>query len=324
MNKKTKFWRPLPLLAALLLSISLMIPQLVAIADVKAGFFDISPAENYGNPPHPAEGTSGEEIVKQLVTGVFSNLKGIISGLTIAFIVYAGFRMVTAQNEEAVITEQKHHLLWAFIGLAILGVATALQKIFECRLDGRSYLCLFSTPEEITKRVVNFNKQVEIILTFGRYVIGSVAILYLVLNGARLVTSGHSEDINEKAKKNFAATIVALVLIMIANHLVNKVLFVLNSTSTPIPGVAVQPGLNTGKGLELLGQLTRFIVTFAGPVAILMMIIAAITYVTAGGEEERMTRAKTIVKSTVIGLIVIYGAYAIVATFITGNIAAAT
>ncbi len=111
-------------------------------------------------------------------------------------------------------------------------------------------------------------------------------------------------------------------MVIIADFLVNQVLYIVNKTSTALSTQGVDPAINTQKGVELLAQLTRFVASFAGPLAILMLVISAIYYVTAFGEEDNVNKAKTFLKGSIFGIIAIYGAYAIVATFIAGNIEA--
>lgn len=286
------------------------------------GFFQIPPPENFGNPPHPADiKAKGTDIIMQLAYGIYNNLKGIISGLAIAFLIFSGFMMVTANNEEQTITEQKNHMLWSFIGLILLAITHGIQKIFECRIvGGTQTLCIFQDPTEIVRRVGYFDKQLEIVLTFGRYIIGSIAVLYLVLAATRLIIGGENDETATKEKKNFGAILIGLIVIIVSDFLINDVLYILHKKSTPIVGQGVNPGIATDKGLEFLGQLSRFVVSFAGPIALLMLVVAGFIYVSAAGQDEQMNTAKTILRDTIIGLIIIYGAYALVATVIAGRI----
>lgn len=280
-------------------------------------FIPLAPPECWDKIPGPTNtNLASKDILRSLLYGIYENIRYVFSALAVAFLVYNGFRFVTANNDEETIKKQKTHLLWSFIGISLLAVAWEISQIFE--YTGNKTFLADST--ELKKRVDLFDDEIKIILTFGRYVIGSITVLYLVLSGAKLVTSGDDEQTVTKAKKNFAASIVALIVIMIADYLINQVLYKVSKIGTAISGQGVEPAVNVGKGIELLGQITNFVASFAGPVAVLMLIIAAVLYLTAAGEEQKMTAAKGIVKATIIGLIVIYGAYALVVTFISGSV----
>lgn len=291
--------------------------ELPKVEDIKdKSFIPLANPKCWGNITGPSDTSlAGEFILKQLLFGIYENIKYVFSALAVLFLVYNGFRFVTADNDEETIKQQKAHLLWSFIGISLLAGAWEISQIFE--YTDRTFL---ADSTELKKRLHLFDQEIKIILTFGRYVMGSIAVLYLVLSGAKLITSGDDEQTVTKAKKNFAASIAGLIIIMIADYLINQVLYKVNKTGTAISGQGVEPGINIGKGLELLGQMTNFVASFAGPVAIIMLVIAALLYVTSFGEESKMTAAKGIVTGTVIALVVIYGIYAVVATVISGSI----
>ena len=64
--------------------------------------------------------------------------------------------------------------------------------------------------------------------------------------------------------------------------------------------------------------ITNLIVTFVGPIMVLGIVVGGLLYVTAAGDETRVSMAKNILMNSVIGVIIIYGAFALVSTVITG------
>lgn len=312
-------------LGTFLLSFIALIPAVFAeCALSEGGFIPIPSVDCFADIPSPPNpDASGTEILKLLVGGLYKNAKYIISALAIAFIVFAGFRMVTARGEETPIGEQKTHLLWTLIGIMLLAISWEIMDIFKfANEDGTTFKNFLNDSNEIIVRVRLFDEQAKNLLIFGRYIIGSLTVLYIVRSGTRMVVSGGDEQVQTQEKKNFIGYILALIIVMVADFLINKVLYIVNKTSMALSSQGVEPAINTQKGVELLAQLTRFVASFAGPLAILMLVISAIYYVTAFGEEENVNKAKTLLKGSIFGIIAIYGAYAIVATFIAGNIEA--
>jgi len=59
-----------------------------------------------------------------------------------------------------------------------------------------------------------------------------------------------------------------------------------------------------------------------GPIAVLVLVLGGIMYTTAGGDEEKMNKAKRLLIATGIGIMIIYGAFALVSTFLAGDIQA--
>ena len=82
----------------------------------------------------------------------------------------------------------------------------------------------------------------------------------------------------------------------------------------------------TGLSSDLAGTVATVIKTvlaLVGTVFLVLTIYAGIMGMTAQGEEEKVTKAKDIIKASVIGLIVIMSAYAITA-FVTSRLTGAT
>lgn len=69
----------------------------------------------------------------------------------------------------------------------------------------------------------------------------------------------------------------------------------------------------------LFDRIVKFILfTLVPPIAVLMIMIIGAMYFLAAGDTGKLEKAKALIKSTVIGLLIIYGAYIIVNTFFVG------
>jgi hypothetical protein len=67
----------------------------------------------------------------------------------------------------------------------------------------------------------------------------------------------------------------------------------------------------TGQG-SILIRVTNVIAWLGGAIAVIMIIYASFTYVTSGGEQSKVKRAKDIILYAVVGLVVIVISRAIV------------
>jgi len=80
------------------------------------------------------------------------------------------------------------------------------------------------------------------------------------------------------------------------------------------------PGIPTLRGEDVVHNILNLAYFLAGLVAVIVIIIAGITYATSGGNAASMTKAKNMILYSVIGLIVVISAFAIT-NFITGRFA---
>lgn len=59
------------------------------------------------------------------------------------------------------------------------------------------------------------------------------------------------------------------------------------------------------------GSLIGAVLSFVGVIFLILMIYAGILWMTAGGNQEQVSKAKNLITSSIIGLIIVFGAYAI-------------
>lgn len=248
-------------------------------------------------------------------TGLLAIFKYIIAAIAILMIVVSGLRMVIAQGDEESVTKNKKALLIGIIGLVIISMSTELGKILEFTDTGGP----IGDPNKTLARVVNFDKSVKIIITFIKYIVGSLAVLMVIKSGLVMITKGNSEEDMTKEKKQLGLAAGGLVLIVMADTLIKKVFYKIDTTT--YPGIeGVKPGLDPYQGVKEIVGITNFVVSLISPIAVLIFLIGGVMYLTAGDDEERGTKAKRIMTAAGIGIIVIYGAFAIVSTFISGKI----
>lgn len=267
-----------------------------------------------GDLPVPAVGQSGQETVKVLVLGGLVYLKAIVTVVGILYVTILGFQLVMAQGNEEDITTAKKGLIYAIIAFALISMSEDLARIFD-QENGT----LLQSPQTILERVHLFDKQVEIVMTFIKIIIGAYATLMMVRSALSLVTSGGNEEETTKHKKSLLYSAGGLILIYIGDIFINKVFFKVDKNAySGITGV--HPSVDAKEGVEQIIGITNTVVSVIAPFAVFMLIIGAIMYATSGGEEERMEKAKRLVLATVIGIVIIYGAFALVSTVISSKL----
>ncbi len=309
----------------LVLMISLLGMGNAVSAAEEGGIFYLPAATSYGaNTPAPPQGSFDVQFYT-LVWGGILNLRYIIGAVAILMIVYAGFRMVTAQGDEGVYTKQRTTLLWAIIGLAIIGMAGEMARVFTVGCnpgDTSGANCIqggfLVDPNAIIRTTKMFDQRTQIIITFIKYFIGSVAVLMIIRNGMRMITMGSTDDKLAQDKKNLIYSIFGLILIIMADNVINNVFYKIDLTKYPGVGGA-QPAVDAERGVKEIVGITNAVVTIVAPLAVLSLIAGAIYYITAAGKDEQINKAKKIMTASVIGIIIIFGAFAIVSTFISGS-----
>lgn len=242
---------------------------------------------------------TGYRIVRELL--------GIVA---IVLVFYFGITMITSNNNEDRISKSRKGLLLVVVGLAFVSVAqfVASQVIV---LTGGTFL----GDQQLISSTEKFNLQAQAITTFIRYILQGFAIFFVVRSGIALIVAGQESDVLENTKKSFLWSVVAFVLIMIAEPLINNVFFpvdkqVIANAHITLGAEQIQ------QGSSIIVQIINMLLAFAGTLAVFSLISGAVLYVMALGSQESTDRGKTIIIGSLTGLVIIYSAYTIVAEFV--------
>lgn len=115
------------------------------------------------------------------------------------------------------------------------------------------------------------------------------------------------------AKKLIAYPVVGLMLlagIASSAHAVDL--------TTGLTEVGGEAGIQTDRSLEeTIGQLINVVLGFLGIIFLLLVIYAGFLWMTAGGNSDKVDKAKSILIQATIGLVILLAAYAITSFVVT-------
>jgi len=246
----------------------------------------------------------GLDIVQNMIVTVAYYLKYFLGALAIFYIVLTGTRIVIGSSNEETVTKMKTSLLWITIGLVIIMVAESATVIFSTGGGG------FVIKPEVASSAAQ--EKVFIVITFIKYLLSGVTLLFLFIAGMRMVTARGNEEIITKQKTSMQWGFIGLMTIVLIEPILKSIYTVSKSgTGTK----TVQAPIETIS--QIIG-VVNFLLTFLGALSVLFMIGGGILYVTAMGNEEQTGKAKKTLIGAVLGIIIAYSAYAFIRTFV-GN-----
>ncbi len=111
-------------------------------------------------------------------------------------------------------------------------------------------------------------------------------------------------------KKNLK-TLALVVMLSLTGLLTAGVTLAANANNVTIPRLNFQPNYNSGAAATLVESIFNWFFVIAGILCIAIIIWAGITYATAGGDEEKVEKAKKRLIYGIIGVAVIIAAFAI-------------
>jgi len=269
------------------------------------------PGGSFDEFPQP-QGDTAIEKIWYLILGIARNLRIIIAPLAVIMITISGVQLVVGGANEETVTKQKKSLGLAIAGLALISIAGPISEIVSY-----DYGPIFGSEADLRNRVRLFDSQVMIIIQFIKYILGALAVLFIVRSGAALIVQGSSDEEIDGAKKGLLAAVIGLVLVLLSNTIVRKIFFV--TPDNEAYDNIVQVTLDPGRGVKEIIGITNFIVTFVGPLMVAAVVASAIMMLVGAGNDDLVQKAKKLLLNSVIGVIVIYGAFGIVSTVLIGR-----
>ena len=257
------------------------------------------------------EGDTAFNKLESLLGPIGRNLRIIIGGIAVLLIVVSGFTMVISGDNEETVKNQRKSMTYGLIGLLMISIAGPVAEVFDYRAGN-----ILTDPDLLVARTGLFDDTTRIVVTFLKYLLGGLAALMFIRAGAVMVMSGQNEEDVTREKKNLALGAAGLIMVMLSDLVVKKVFYVAafnEDTGT------TEVSINQSEFIVQLVAITNLVVTFVGPVMMLGIVAGGVLYVSAGGDEERTGLAKKILINSVIGVVIIYGAFALVSTVISGQ-----
>jgi len=88
----------------------------------------------------------------------------------------------------------------------------------------------------------------------------------------------------------------------------------LNDAFNQAENAANMAGYTTGNSTQftdIIGNVIFFILSLLGTIFLLLIIYSGFIWMTAGGNEQKVTKASEMIKQSIIGLLIVIGAYGI-------------
>lgn len=146
------------------------------------------------------------------IRGIIGFLEVFLGAAAVLTIVITGFTLLASGGAEEDIGKAKKHILYAIVGLLVVGLSEVIVRGFIFPANGT--------------QLPNVDVGKMIIVSITNYLAGFIAVISFVMlfyGGYRYVTSGGEDEVKEKVKKIILSSVIALILAMAAFAIVNTV-----------------------------------------------------------------------------------------------------
>lgn len=188
-----------------------------------------------------------------------------------------------------------------------------MRKLSQYILPAALLMPAVVSAAELTNPLGSVNNITDLIVVISKSLLGLVAVgatFMLIYGGILMLTSGGNADRVKMAKETLKWTTFGLVLLFLAGAIVRFVYEAFGRQ--PEQDISASIGLGQAGLKQTTVSVLRFVLGLLGIVGAAMTIYGGYAWLTAGGNEQRIEKAQTILRSAVIGLVIIFFAWAIV------------
>lgn len=175
--------------------------------------------------------------------------------------------------------------------------------------------CTILSPDEVGGLQSFIWRIVLNVIQMALVIVMYIAIFFILYGGFLFIAGGNNPAQVENGRKSIFNAVIGLVISLGAIAITNYIFTLIGSASTTSGDIKNIPTLS---GEQLLQNGLNLAYFIAGTLAVIVIIIAGIFYVTSAGDAGKVTRAKNMLTYSIVGLIIILTAFAIT-NFVIGR-----
>lgn len=216
---------------------------------------------------------------------IVPQLKIAFGGVLLFFMVYYAARLILESGDESASSEVKQAYGHAFTGAVFVSVAALIVEGVGRSASGTLINSEAGGPlQEIF----------VLVITYGKWLMGTLVMVFIAVQGTRLVLLSNQESELDKQKGRFFYGLVGVAVVLLANSVVSAIV---------------------GNTPALLGEqgkaIANFLLEVFGVLVVVSFIVSGLFLVFSANEGLK-DRAKKAFYASVIGVVVVFSAYVIV------------
>lgn len=252
--------------------------------------------------------TSTVDTINKAWFSLLTRIKTILAWLMVIYIVYTGAQMIMSMwTDEEQLSSSKRQLWYTVIAFVFINIPGSLYQAFDSKwwsVWNTTYSSWFKTPWNETNlfmdafslwRTLNTD-----IIGFIEIMISFIAIVIIIIAGINMLVSRWREEKLTEAKNKIIWSVIWLLLVWFLEtwkYVVFK--------------------WEIDDWADFFETATNLALFFAGPIAIIFLTIAAYTFITSNGDEEKVKKAKSIVVNVLIATVILLASYTFLLDLVT-------
>lgn len=257
-----------------------------------------------------------EGVVKYLKGTIYDKAKTLLAPVMVLLLAIMGIRLIIAGGKEEDYSKVSQQFFYLLVGALFVFFAVTFSDIFSIYNAEES--TFLSTAGDIEGAASKFVDYMDVIIKLARYVLGGVAVFYVVKAGAVIIFNADEETVT-KQKGVFLYGFVGFILIIVAEILVRTVFSVPSELAKTFETEGPKVVVDVGAGLGVLTNATNLLLAILSSLFLFTLVVGGVMYALSAGNQERGEKATKLLIGSLIGLVIAFSSYTLVAEFSSGG-----
>ena len=246
---------------------------------------------------------TGEKWAKYLLITIARDLKNVVTLLAIIYLFIMVFRLIFSNGSEEDIKKWRGWILWTSLGIIIMQISFVFISIlFDKPVNGNTAF------DFLDKIIYPFVRMLELLASFAFLAMAFYS-FYLI------ISAGGADDKAKQGKQTILFAIAGFLLIKIPRTLVESI-YGKAACEGGLFGICKISSPDLSATVQIMTQAINYFNGFIWIITVLLIIYAGFLVLTGAGDDEKMKKAKSIIKYAVIGIFLLVASYALFNFFV--------
>jgi hypothetical protein len=246
---------------------------------------------------------TGEKGAKYLMITIARDLKNVVILLAIVYLFIMVIKLIFSNGSEEDVKKWRGGIISASLGIVVMQISyTLVATLFNKNVSGNT---AFDFLEKI---VYPFVRLLELLASFAFLAMAFYA-FYLI------ITAGGADDKAKKGKQTILFAIAGFLLMKLPRTLVESI-YGRAECESGLFGICKISSPDLSATVQIMTKLINYFNGFIGLITVILIIYAGFLVLTGAGNDEKLKKAKSIIKYAIMGIFLLVASYALFNFFV--------
>ena len=249
---------------------------------------------------------------ESLIQRIIMIAKYILGGIFMMFFAIYIVLLITSHGDDEEVGNFKDQVIYSLVGFLIIALAEPVAYAFFIAREGGNFITSEAALRE-SVQVASYSIRTAVQLI--QYILGAVALLFMGSAAFRIITATGDEEEIKLARKTIVWATLGLILATMSTLIIDRIFVPVDSEQgqmiIELAGDSIEErhaNLLKASRFAARAEIVKYIKyfqTFVGASAVLMLFLAGAKMVMASGNDEVITKQRTMISWIFVGLAVI-------------------